>query len=1016
MKSWRLISNNRTNNPPSAIVGHLHAKNILSLPDGDVVIKNYRSNTRIGPIGGQYIGTPNEALYYLPANRYFKVIHYPVGMTINGGANIQGASPNPAPAFQDLDKDIFPIGGLDPDSDASNNPYTATYSVPTGAFPSDDSYIQAICYLETNLAYKPGDPILISYEPPDFTPDYIINFQWPQFRSGRILYYDKINGNTIFILPVNEALTGSQPQRTFNYVTGLYASPSTVVYSITLGIPEDGISSRTLLASNNTWTGDYNIYQNFVGIGSGIVSDISGVALDVSGNVNISNGTLNMNTQKISSLANGTLNGDAINLAQLTNTVSNYLPLSGASPMTGNLNMNTQKITSLANGTNPTDAVNVSQLNGGLGSYLLLSGGTMTGPINMGNQKITGLLNGTSTTDVVNKSQLDTLDAQNVKLTGNQTIAGEKTFTSKALINVNTGQSATPHLLLKNGSLIWYGLYTNLATGNFNPAVSAGDCAIITTQNDPVSNPATGVLFIGPHNNVASGFKIAPTQNTSFQPLSMNTTNKIINLANGSSANDAINKSQLDSAIVDVSNNYLKLSGGILTGILSMALNKITNVANGSSANDAINKSQLDSAIVDVSNNYLKLSGGTLTGTLNISSGNITAGQSSIYGRSFQASGSTSISSQGAHFQWNRNPGGGKTHILNQKGTGVGGIAFGDVDTANVATETMFLTTTGNLNIGSNTSSSERLRVEGNIDIVDNNSLKFSTGNRMNVGQNITNIYNNTIAINTSSAQTITTAGVDRCYVAPIRNQSASNVLFYDSSTKEVSYAPPGSNNKTYTDILIGNYTNQVINIPSSCVKFDIRVIGTGGLAGPLNAQVPDGTHVDYWLRMGGTGGGGSIAYKEGILIPKQDTYYTNTITLSTSNVSGTGYTEVLLNGTSLAKVYNGNAGTITSGGAGTSVIPVTDISWGNWVFWNGEPGQGPTESYTSPNAGQVGGGNIKGGIIGYPYINTSQPGFNQYGQGQQHSALSGPAYIFSVYTASQINYGGVIITWYIQN
>ena len=575
MKSWRLISNNRTNHPPSAVVGHLHAKHVLSLPEGDVVIKNYRSNTRSGPIGTQYIGTPNETIYYLPANRYFKVIHYPVGMTINGGANTQGVSPNPAPAFQDLSQDIFPIGGLDPGTDASNNPYTAVYQPPSGSFPTDDSYVEAICYLETNLAYRPGDPILISFDPPDFTPSNIINFQWPQFRSGRILYYDKATGNTIFVLQVNAALTGPQSQRTFNYVTGLYASPSTVPYTVTLGTAEDGISTRSLLDANNIWTGAYNIYENFVGIGSGITGAVPGIALDISGNASISNGLLNMNSNKITSLANGTDPGDAVNKSQL----DTKLNLSGGT-MTGQINMNSNKITSLANGTNPNDAVNLSQLSGGLGAYLPLAGGTMTGQINMNSNKITGLANGTDPGDAVNKSQLDlkadttyvnALDGQNVKITGAQSVGGEKTFTSIPQININSGQSSSPHLEMINGSSYWVKFFTDLSGGNYNPSVSAGDSAIIFTQTSPSPSPPSGVLVIAPHDSTgASGIKIAPTLNTSYKPLSLNN-QKIQSLANGTNSNDAINKSQLDSAIVDVSNNYLKLTGGTLTGALTVS-------------------------------------------------------------------------------------------------------------------------------------------------------------------------------------------------------------------------------------------------------------------------------------------------------------------------------------------------------------------------------------------------------------------------------------------------------------
>lgn len=69
----------------------------------------------------------------------------------------------------------------------------------------------------------------------------------------------------------------------------------------------------------------------------------------------------------------------------------------------------------------------------------------MTGNLKMGANKITGLANGTNANDAVNKTQMDAqsaaisqninvLDAQNVKLTGNQTIAGIKTFSSSLIV------------------------------------------------------------------------------------------------------------------------------------------------------------------------------------------------------------------------------------------------------------------------------------------------------------------------------------------------------------------------------------------------------------------------------------------------------------------------------------------------------------------------------------------------------------------------------------------------------
>ncbi|MEM0898308.1 MAG: hypothetical protein AAGJ79_15680, partial [Verrucomicrobiota bacterium] len=50
---------------------------------------------------------------------------------------------------------------------------------------------------------------------------------------------------------------------------------------------------------------------------------------------------------------------------------------------------------------------------------------------------------------------------------------------------------------------------------------------------------------------------------------------------------------------------------------------------------------------------------------------------------------------QGAHLEWNKEAGGGKTYLLNQRGTGAGGIVFGDVDALNNYTETLSIETSG---------------------------------------------------------------------------------------------------------------------------------------------------------------------------------------------------------------------------------------------------------------------------------------------------------------------------------
>ena len=65
-----------------------------------------------------------------------------------------------------------------------------------------------------------------------------------------------------------------------------------------------------------------------------------------------------------------------------------------------------------------------------------------TGNFNLGNHKIQNLAAGTATTDAVNKGQIDNITTNMVKTSGNQTIAGIKTFSATISGSIN-GNAAT---------------------------------------------------------------------------------------------------------------------------------------------------------------------------------------------------------------------------------------------------------------------------------------------------------------------------------------------------------------------------------------------------------------------------------------------------------------------------------------------------------------------------------------------------------------------------------------------
>jgi hypothetical protein len=211
-----------------------------------------------------------------------------------------------------------------------------------------------------------------------------------------------------------------------------------------------------------------------------------------------------------------------------------------------------------------------------------------------------------------------------------------------------------------------------------------------------------------------------------------------------------------------------------------------------------------------------------------------------------------------------------------------------------------------------------------------------------------------------------------------------------------------------YTEMFV-NDTD--ITIPTGCNKFDIVIIGTGGAAGTVNSQFENSTG-EYYLTMGGTGGGGQVVKSNGILIPKQDVYFKSTMNLSLNVPDNDDNSRLVtclkLNNVIIAGAFNGNNGTITVGGTATSGTPHTDSKY-TWNIYQGDAGQnGPFKNSYNPNTGQIGGGNIGGGIIGYPNIPlTYQPG-----QGQKYSSFSGQNGMqpFSQSTRQ----GGCIVTWYI--
>jgi hypothetical protein len=189
--------------------------------------------------------------------------------------------------------------------------------------------------------------------------------------------------------------------------------------------------------------------------------------------------------------------------------------------------------------------------------------------IDMTSGKITNLANGTNANDAVNKSQLD--------------LKADTTYVDTNFLNKTT---ATTQIVNSNLNMNTTNKIINLANGS--------------SSNDAVNKSQLDLKADTTYVDTNFLNKTTATTQIVNSNLNMNTTNKIINLANGSTSNDAVNKSQLDlkADTTYVDTNFLNKTTAttqIVNSNLDMnTTNKIINLANGTNANDAVNKSQLD--------------------------------------------------------------------------------------------------------------------------------------------------------------------------------------------------------------------------------------------------------------------------------------------------------------------------------------------------------------------------------------------------------------------------------------
>jgi hypothetical protein len=199
--------------------------------------------------------------------------------------------------------------------------------------------------------------------------------------------------------------------------------------------------------------------------------------------------------------------------------------------MTGALNMTSNKITSLGTPTVTGDSATKGYVDNQIGNYVSKTGDTMTGALNMSNNKITSLGTPTASGDAATKGYAD------------------NKYVAKA------GDTMTGDLIISNNGAPTRNLGCNDLTGanQFRLLLGSPVDAIIHQPTFPVfihgsngiqilSNGVENALFGQSSTDARIGF---------FEDLIMNS-NKITNLANPTSAQDAATKNYVDGYIDSV--------------------------------------------------------------------------------------------------------------------------------------------------------------------------------------------------------------------------------------------------------------------------------------------------------------------------------------------------------------------------------------------------------------------------------------------------------------------------------
>ncbi|WFQ30700.1 ESPR-type extended signal peptide-containing protein [Acinetobacter baumannii] len=374
----------------------------------------------------------------------------------------------------------------------------------------------------------------------------------------------------------NSALTEAQKGLNFRANAG---ATDKVSLGETVTLADGTNTTVTYDAATNTYK--YSVVDAPTFTGTVTAGNLAtGGTLSVTGVSNL-NGGANLNNQKITNVAAGTASGDAVNFGQLTTTNNNVTTAqnaanaaqtsANAAQTTANsalteaqkgLNFRanagaTDKVSlgetvTLADGTNTTvtydaatntykyNVVDAPTFTGTVTAGNLATGGTLSvtgvsnlnGGANLNNQKITNVAAGTASGDAVNFGQLTTT---NNNVTTAQTTANSALAEAQKGINFGDGSTSNNYALGETINVKGDSNINSVTTAGGVQLSLASDISVdsVTTGNSKLDN--SGLVITGGPSITTAGIDAANTN--------------ISNVADATTADQAVNKGQLDAVI-----------------------------------------------------------------------------------------------------------------------------------------------------------------------------------------------------------------------------------------------------------------------------------------------------------------------------------------------------------------------------------------------------------------------------------------------------------------------------------